>query len=119
VLLDFWATWCTPCRAELPYVRKAYERFRQQPFDVIGVSLDAFQRVPATRLAAFVQEQQMPWPQIYSEGPAIAATYGVSAIPAVFLISGDTGAILASGDDLRDEALLQTIDRHLKGAVRQ
>jgi hypothetical protein len=69
-------------------------------------------------VAAFVQDEHVPWPQIYNEASAIAATYGVSAIPATLLINGDTGAILASGDELRGETLLKTIEKHL-GAAKQ
>ncbi len=119
MLLDFWATWCVPCVAEIPTVRKAYEQFRQRGLDVVGISLDGFQRVPATRLTTFAQEHGMSWPQIYTDGPAIAATFGVSAIPALFLVDGDTGAILASGDELHGDALLRTIDRHLSRTARQ
>jgi thiol-disulfide isomerase/thioredoxin len=118
VLVSFWATWCAPCRAEEPYVVQAYEKFHGRGLEIIGVTLDAFQRTPAARVVEFVKEQHMPWPQVYAEGPAIAASYGVSAIPAAFLVDGDTGKILASGDDLRGEALSRTVEKHLKTSTR-
>ncbi len=113
--MSFWATWCAPCRAEEPFIVQAYEKYHSAGLQVIGVTLDAFQRTPAARVAEFLKEQHIPWPQVYGDGPAIASRYGVSAIPAAFLVDGDSGKILASGEDLRGEALLRTLDKYVKG----
>ena len=119
VLLDFWATWCPPCRAERPVVAKAYERLRERRLDVVGVSLDSVQRVPASRVAEYVKEQNMTWPQIYADGQSIAAKYGLVSIPAALLVDGNTGAILASGEDLRGDRLAGTLEGHLRAVRRR
>jgi hypothetical protein len=80
---------------------------------VLGISLDAFQHVPASRVAEFVQAQKLNWPQIYTDAQAIAAKYGIAAIPAAFLIDGNTGAVIASGDDLHSDRLAATLEKHL------
>ncbi len=115
VLLDFWATWCGPCRAEIPYLARAYEKFRGQNFEIIGITLDANQRIPASRVEAFVREQGMTWPQVYEQVQPIALSYGVSGIPAGFLVDGDTGRLVARGPAVRGPRLEQTITRNLKG----
>lgn len=100
VLLDFWASWCGPCRAENPHVLKAYNQFKDQGFTVLGVSIDNDRKA----WIKAVQEDKMPWTHVCdlkSENEA-AKLYGIHGIPSNFLID-PTGKIIAKnlrGDDL-------------------
>ncbi len=97
VLLDFWATWCGPCRAELPKVVSAYNQYHDKGFEIVSVSLDRPGQGPA--LLQFVKDNNMTWPQIYDGHywkAAIAVQYGVHAIPCPVLVDGDTGKIIAA-----------------------
>ena len=60
----------------------------------------------------------MTWDQVYRDASQIATQYGVSSIPAAFLIDGDTGTILASGDELRGDLLQKTVEAQLKNRKR-
>lgn len=101
VLVDFWATWCPPCRAELPNVLAVYQKHHDQGFDIIGVSLDQ----DRSKLDAFIKEKGMGWSQYFDGtgwGNKIAKKYGINSIPATFLLDGE-GKIIAAdlrGDDL-------------------
>jgi peroxiredoxin len=100
VLLDFWASWCGPCRAENPHVLKAYNQFKDQGFTVLGVSIDNNRKA----WIKAVQEDQLPWTHVCdlrSENEA-ARLYGIHGIPSNFLLD-PTGKIIAKnlrGDDL-------------------
>ena len=102
VLVDFWATWCPPCRAELPNVIKTYQKHHREGFEIIGVSLDS----ERAKLDAFLKQQDgMTWPQYFDGqgwGNKLAAKYGVQAIPFALLIGPD-GKII--GKELRGEEL--------------
>lgn len=95
LLIDFWATWCPPCRAELPYLTRVYEKYRADGFEVLSISLDD----EATRqnVPAFIQQHRMNWRHICDgrgwETP-VARRYGVRAIPLTVLVGRD-GKIVA------------------------
>ncbi len=90
VLVDFWATWCGPCIAEMPNVLSAYSKYKGKGFDIIGVSLDEANDKP--KLVKFTQEKNMPWRQVFDGkgwSSKLATTYGVKAIPFTLLIGKD------------------------------
>ncbi|NLR80131.1 TlpA disulfide reductase family protein [Chitinophaga eiseniae] len=101
VLIDFWASWCVPCRAENPNVVKAYNKFKGKNFEIVGVSLD--EKKEAWLKA--IEKDGLLWTQVSDlKGwkNAVAVEYGVGAVPQNFLIDPN-GIIIAQ--NLRGEAL--------------
>lgn len=101
VLIDFWASWCGPCREENPHVVALYNRYKDRGFEIYGVSLDESK---AQWLNA-IEKDRLPWPQVSDlrGGSSIAVQlYNVTTIPATFLLDKD-GKILSV--DLRGAAL--------------
>ncbi|MDZ4807656.1 MAG: TlpA disulfide reductase family protein [Bacteroidota bacterium] len=94
VLLDFWASWCVPCRKDNPYVKAAYEKFKDKDFVIIGVSLDE----NGVNWKKAIEKDQLPWIHIsdFKKENEVAMLYGVQPIPDNFLISPE-GKIIERG----------------------
>jgi thiol-disulfide isomerase/thioredoxin len=91
VLVDFWATWCGPCRAALPDLKEAYEKYHAQGFEVVGVDLDG----QLSDLSDFLDKEKLPWVNVVGEEKEgqmqfpLAEKYGINGIPTTFLVGRD------------------------------
>jgi len=123
VLVDYWATWCGPCIAELPNVLTAYENYHEKGFDVLGISLDD----DKAAVEQFVAQRELPWKTLYSDNPEsngwnhpMAARYAIGGIPQAILVDqeGKVVNMNARGAELEKalEALLGPVEKPEVGA---
>jgi len=85
VLVNFWATWCEPCRDEMPSIQKLKEKFADQPFDVLAVNVDE----PEARVRAFLEKTPLGLTVVLDPGKPVTKAWNARILPGSYLIGRD------------------------------
>lgn len=118
-LLDFWATWCGPCREELPHLKSAYQKYKDRGFEIIGISLDVAKDGSPEAFKKWCAENGVTWPQVFDGKhweAALAQRFGVKSIPFPMLLDRE-GRVVHADDQLRGEQLHERIESLLEAPV--
>ncbi|MDF3128426.1 TlpA disulfide reductase family protein [Kiritimatiellaeota bacterium B1221] len=108
VMVNFWATWCPPCIAEVPYMKEAYAKYHEKGFEIIAVSLDR-SKAPLNK---FIAKHDITWPMIYDaeQKKSLADHLSVSATPTIFILD-KAGKVISM--NTRGEALEKLLEEQL------
>ena len=108
VLLDFWASWCRPCRASMPALKEIFAAYHDKGLEILGVSVDT----DAEAWKKAVEEDELPWMHVndVKEDDSAAGKYGVKAIPCYFLIDPEGNMIGKMDHDALQEKLKELLD---------
>lgn len=109
-LIDFWASWCHPCRMEIPNVKALYAKYKDKGFQVISISTDRDRKAWKKACA----DEKLQWPSFLDADGKLADLYHVRAIPAMYLFDVATGKIIATDMDARGEKLADKLAELLK-----
>lgn len=111
VLIDFWASWCVPCRKAIPHLKEVYEKYRSKGFEILSLSGD--QNQEAWRKA--MDQEKMPWPKVCDDFPAqfapsrVGSIYQTRFIPFYVLLDKEGKILVYSGNEQEIESKLQQI----------
>lgn len=90
VLVDFWSSWCGPCKASFPYMKELYQQYRGDKFEIFGISIDQDKNAWLKEL----KKQQLPWPQVLDTKNVSVNSFAVTAVPTAYLISPEGKIIM-------------------------
>ena len=108
LMLNFWATWCAPCREEMPHLARLHDKYRASGFSVLGINVDEKPAVATTAASRMA----LPFPVLFDSDKAVAKAYDVSTMPSSFFVDRD-GRVrhvhkgYRSGDEAVHEQLLR------------
>ena len=113
VLINFWATWCVPCREEMPSMQRLRERLAGKPFAVLAINVDE----PEARIRRFMTETRLDLPVLLDRNKTVTRAWGVRVMPTTFVIGPDGRVrFRAVGEmDWSDEAVVGRISQLLNG----
>lgn len=116
VLLDFWATWCKPCREATPHLARLHRRMEGKPFVLVGVSADQ----DRAALEAFLAEEEIPWPQIWDGDHRVTEAFGVDSFPSYIVLDHEGRPVskLTGWGDQHGLMLDREVARHMGRAQR-
>jgi peroxiredoxin len=99
IFLNFWATWCPPCRAEMPSMQRLWEEFKEEDFVILAINIQEEIKL----VSSFMNERGFSFPVLLDEKGEVARSYGISGIPATFFLNPD-GEIIGKAVGARDWA---------------
>jgi len=109
VLMDFWATWCPPCREEVPNVVNVYNKYHSRGFEIVGISLDQDRNA----LSEFIASNGMPWPEYFDGqgwGNSLAQRFSVRSVPQMWLLDRKGRIITKDGRSDLDGQVAALLD---------
>ena len=109
VMLNFFATWCPPCRAEIAEISRIYPEYAKKGLVLVGLSVDE----DKAKVPPFVQKQKMSWP-VYTVGADIAVAYGVRSIPHNAIYGRDGKLLLSEAGVADEQGMRELFDKLLK-----
>ena len=120
VVLNFWATWCPPCRYEMPFLMSVYERYKEQGLEILAI--DAGEKVPPDqvldRVTKYVEGMQLPFPVLLDENTyEVQRLYALTGLPATFIIDTEGKVLNHHGGMFPDEASLDAFVQQALGAA--
>ena len=107
VLVDFWASWCGPCRGEIPYLKQLYQKYNGKGFTILGI----YVWDNAENMKTALKEEKISWPQLFDSEKTATQIYGVDGIPQIILFGPD-GTILKR--NLRGENMLRIVSEYVE-----
>lgn len=114
VVVNFWATWCPPCRKELPSLMKLQEKYRDKGLAVVGISMD---EGGANYVGKFLAKQKITYPVILGDGDIVRGFGGVIGVPATFLVARNGELAIRFDGFASEEELQEGIEKLLKEAA--
>jgi thiol-disulfide isomerase/thioredoxin len=116
VLLDFWATWCKPCREATPHLERLAGRMEGRPFAIVGISADNDRQA----LEAYLEKEGVPWPQVWDGGGQAVRAFGVSSFPTYLVIDHEGRPVskLTGWGSSHSAALGREVLRHVRRAEK-
>ncbi|WP_177192325.1 TlpA family protein disulfide reductase [Chitinophaga arvensicola] len=90
VMIDFWSSWCGPCKASFPYMKELYQQYRSDKFEILGISIDEDKGAWLKEL----KKQELPWPQLLDTKNVSVNSFAITAVPTAYLISPDGKIIM-------------------------
>ena len=115
VVVDFWATWCPPCVADLPEMKRIYAEYKDKGVQFVGVSLDAPEAQGGKdKLMSFVKQNEVSWPQYYQGNgwqSEFSSSWGINSIPALFVVDADGKLVSTEARGELEELLPKLIAR--------
>lgn len=114
VFLNFWASWCGPCKMEMPHMQKVYEEYKDKDVVILAVNITASEKNGIEGVNNFLKENKYTFPVLYDKDGSVSEKYRISAIPTTYIINRDGIIINFVRQTMSEETMKQQIEAGMK-----